>query len=295
MSKLVLELQADALDQNTGIPDLLRKAFSVSKKLDISQIERWLHLELNGYSEEENVPSYRIIHGQIKVWNPYRGWQPLYCTDHNIAEKLATRRVIQSIAELNSFKNDKKNLHMIFPERIKLQLMEGMEIPLEPILHISPSAVVGILDTVRNMVLEWSLQLEKEGILGEGMTFSSKEKQIANQISYHITNNIGHINQSQLQQVSPHAVQELSCECDIPSIIPIIHKIKETLDDIALGNEEHTEMLAEIETICLQSQSPRPKLGIINESVNSIRRILEGATGNVLAMTYLSQVIDILK
>jgi len=74
LNSLVLELQKDALDKNTRVSDLLRKAFVVSKKLSIIKIEKWLENELNGYPLNSNIPDYRTVHGQIKVWN-FRFWR----------------------------------------------------------------------------------------------------------------------------------------------------------------------------------------------------------------------------
>jgi hypothetical protein len=45
----------------------------------------------------------------------------------------------------------------------------------------------------------------------------------------------------------------------------------------------HAELLAELHTLRAQGTSPRPTIGIIRETVESVRRILEGASGNMLA------------
>ena len=58
MSSLVFELQRDALNRNASVSDLLRKALVVSKKLKISEFEKWVTNELNGYSED--IPDYRF-------------------------------------------------------------------------------------------------------------------------------------------------------------------------------------------------------------------------------------------
>src|SRR5690606_25216640 len=54
-----------------------------------------------------------------------------------------------------------------------------MPMPLECYLRVSPNSVSGILDAVRNTILNWALKLEQEGIVGEGMRFTSEEKAIA--------------------------------------------------------------------------------------------------------------------
>lgn len=48
-------------EQKTPLPDLLRRAFYVSKQLRLSGLENWVRHELYGYNEVEDIPSYRIF------------------------------------------------------------------------------------------------------------------------------------------------------------------------------------------------------------------------------------------
>ncbi len=45
-----------------------------------------------------------------------------------------------------------------------------------------------IIEKVKNTVLEWTLKLEEEGVLGEGMRFSDKEKQNAKALPQTVNN-----------------------------------------------------------------------------------------------------------
>jgi hypothetical protein len=77
MSSVVLELQRDALDKNVGVSDLLRKALVVARKLSLHDFQAWVENELNGYRDTFNIPDYREMHGQVRGFNPYRGWLPI--------------------------------------------------------------------------------------------------------------------------------------------------------------------------------------------------------------------------
>jgi hypothetical protein len=71
-----------------------------------------------------------------------------------------------------------------------------------PTLLLGKSTIRGILDAVRNEVLRWSLELERRGVLGEGMTFSPEEKTRAAAVSYHIgtfSGVLGNVSSSQVQ------------------------------------------------------------------------------------------------
>jgi hypothetical protein len=57
---------------------------------------------------------------------------------------------------------------MPFPEDIELQMLKAIRPHTRPRLHINPAEVVGIVETVRNIILNWTLKLEEEGILWRG-------------------------------------------------------------------------------------------------------------------------------
>ena len=90
----------------------------------------------------------------------------------------------QAIGTMEPLVNDRDGqvLQVPFSPAIKNGLMQGMEIPFEPTLHIGSNQINGILQAVRNTVLNWSLELEKRGILGEDMSFTSEEKQAAKEM-----------------------------------------------------------------------------------------------------------------
>ena len=56
MGGIVLELQRDALTPEVDVITLLRKALLISKKLSLVDFESWINKELNGYSDDDQVP-----------------------------------------------------------------------------------------------------------------------------------------------------------------------------------------------------------------------------------------------
>lgn len=288
---LVLELQSDALNKGVSCADLLRKALVASRKLGVREIEEWLRRELNGYPlDDDEVPAYREVHGRIKVWNPYHGWQPLNFGDAKMAEQLSRRKVMQPVSELEALLENKagSSFQIPFPQKTVNALMEAMDIPLQPMLHVASTSVVGILNAVRNHVLEWALELEIQGVIGEEMSFSREEQKAADRVTYQITNNIGAMHNSQLQQDSPGATQNLNVGLDIQQVLAVVAGIRVQEEELGLNAEEASELNTELSTIEVQSESPKPKATIIKESLKSIRAILEGATGNVAAAELLA-------
>lgn len=210
MSSLVEELQRDALNGDVDISDLLRKAYVVATKLKLEQFREWCSLELNGY--DDFIPGYRRIVGTLRVWNPYNGWIPFMTDDSELVDQLRTHLAPNPIAELQQFASSSTG-HLIvrFSPELQYALASGMRSPLEVTLHIGTPSIYKILDAVRNTILDWSLKLEEDGILGEEMSFSPNEKKRASKNSDELQSivnfNIGTMVNSSLQHDSPGAKQ----------------------------------------------------------------------------------------
>jgi hypothetical protein len=203
MGSLVLELQRDALSPAISVLVLLRKALVVAKKLSIQEFQRWVEKELNGYPEKSDLPQYRFMFGDLKVRNPYHGWIPVKVPSQ-IHEFISKRPVHQPISEIEALVEtlkDKNSSLITMPPALEELLREYDHIPFEIQIHIDVSQAKGVLEAVRDVVLNWSLKLEEDGILGEEMTFSQEEKQTAAKHDYSslIQINIG---QSQMQNSS---------------------------------------------------------------------------------------------
>ena len=150
MSSLVLELQRDALNSSNNLTDLLRKALLVAKKLGIKDFQEWINNELNGYDDTKVIPKYRTVSGQIKALNPYQGWIPCLIRDNDLASRLKERDIVQSIGALISLlqNNESNFLQIQFPPEAEHTLMSLFQIRYPIALHIDPSVVYGIFDTL---------------------------------------------------------------------------------------------------------------------------------------------------
>lgn len=297
MESLVLELQREAYLQQTSVSVLLRKAYTLSRKLKVSEFSNWAELELNGYKNANKLPDYRILYGEIKAFNPYHGYIPAYF--HNEIESIIRKRDIFSplteVELLVKQGNENKGMLMYkFPTHIQRELMKMTEVEFEVSLHIPVSQFNNILDQVRNIILEWTLKLEEEGVLGESMTFSEKEKETAVKSSAPIINHIGTMVNSQLQQNTEHSTQSLSLgEFKVESLQSLISSLEKFRDEVQDPGVKQ-ELASEIQVLQSQVKSPNPKPGIIKEALKSIRNIAEGTTGSIVAAGILQMVTIIL-
>lgn len=181
---IVLQLQSLASDPNSNIEELLNKSLLVARKLKIKEFRKWCELELEGY-EKNTLPEYRKFRGQLKVFNPYHGFQTFIIPD-DLDEVVTSISINLSVGEINNLlKQDGDSFENVISNQAKRQLMSlqgGYD--LEPRVIFKRSQLLGITSKLRNIILNWSLQLEEDGILGKGLKFSDKEKEAAMSVNH---------------------------------------------------------------------------------------------------------------
>lgn len=207
MSKPVLELQKLASNENVTILDLLRKAFIVAKKLKIEEFIQWTEKELNGYDGKDELPSYRKIRGETKVFNPAtRTLENPIFQDPSIQDLVSIKPMTESIIEIQEFINHNKEEGVVtykYPPKTSQTLRTAHSHGFEPYLNIQIEKMVVIIERGRQIILEWSLDLESSGIIGnDEVNFDQNEVEKASKIEYHIrsfTGVIGNVSGSNLQ------------------------------------------------------------------------------------------------
>lgn len=159
----IQELKNEASGSGIKVSELLRKAKLVLKDSDKKEFLSWIDKELNGYSKSENVPKYRVIHGEPKGWNPYHSWVPFIIKDPKSQELFSKRGTSQSIAELESLieHGDKLGyLQMSYPAEARANFSKSVGLDTNFSLFISPSTIHGILNTVRNKLIDGLIEID---------------------------------------------------------------------------------------------------------------------------------------
>lgn len=207
MSSLVFELQRDALAPSVSVLNLLRKALVVANKIEIKDFEDWIELELKGYTDSQSIPQYRYVQAQLRGLNPFHGWQPVIAGDDETLEfhnKLCNSPICQPISELVALAqntDNNSNICIYLSPEIESLLVASLGGRTSVQLRVGSVSVKGIIEAVQDIILRWALKLEKDGIIGEGMTFSKQEKAIASSHNYYniFTENLGEKSMSNIQ------------------------------------------------------------------------------------------------
>ncbi len=108
------------------------------------------------------------------------------------------------------------------------------------------------------------------------------------------TNNIsiGSMHNSQVQQDAQHSSQHFDQSIQHRDLEAFLEAFSQDISKIS-DQAVSQGLRSDVETIRVQNSSPTPKKGIIKECLSSIKTVLEGATGNVLA-SYLPAVITLM-
>ncbi len=148
-------------DESVPLSILLKITKTLIDELDQTDVPLWITLELEGYKKHDKCPDYRKLRGQMKGWNPYYGWVPVIHKNTEIEKKLCTRSTSQSVREIEELLADKSSSYeMPYPASVADQVLEG-DFKTKLSLFTDRSSLVGILEAVRNRLLDWAINMKK--------------------------------------------------------------------------------------------------------------------------------------
>lgn len=299
MSGAIIQLQRDAVEATPEVSELLRRAFAIARKLGLKDFEQWTRLELNGYPPGSELPDYRILHGQPKGTHPYYGWVPIIFHDPTLAKAASEVRTRSAVTDIEAMlKEDAAHGVFMMPwsARNSNLLREHNPGMAEAITQVSRGQMAGIIGRIRNAILEWALQLEADGIVGEGLAFTVDEKVRASAANYSVSNFFGTANIAQVSSIADQATFHLHvAAADIDAIGGLVRDAMGALDEIKLLPGDRAEVRAELKTLEAQAESPKPKPGIVRAALEGLVKGLSGAAGHELAGPLIHRAQEILR
>ncbi|HWD12235.1 MAG TPA: hypothetical protein VG519_02680 [Pseudochrobactrum sp.] len=170
---LLLDIQNASADGSVSIATLLRKCLILAARLDSSILEDWIKYEMDGYPSDVSVPQYRRI--ELNFKGTFSGAfgsgitnapiAPYIVEKHSNNPNISTFHCRQSIASLETLsKGDPQNLR-INMDNMGL-VLQGKVYPNMALNHFwaefSNTALIDIENTVRNKILELSLNIWKK-------------------------------------------------------------------------------------------------------------------------------------
>jgi hypothetical protein len=291
---LVIELQTLAVARDTSVIQLVRTAKLVAVKLGLREASAWIDKELNGYHNLSNLPDYRILGGECRAFNPVNNfWMHVQFPDAELQHICSEARVGQSLGTMESIVNgdsDNAFLNSHYEQQDTLQRLFQEQTKFA--IRVTRGQLEGIFDAVRNVVLNWSLELEQAGVLGENMFFTTTEKHEAKPVSQQFfIQNAGVVgNVSHNATVTNH--QTVDSVLPIDRVRDLINQANSAVYGLpASAAATASDILKELER---ETKSPRPNESKIRLGLTSLKTVCEGAMGNIVATGITAAISSIL-
>lgn len=165
------EIQAAATDSSIPLPDLLRKCAILAARLKNDEFRTWVDHELNGYDNGARVPTYRILSIQARgdFFGPFgSGLRNAPIPPSSLPEDLRhhaeTAYIMQSVASLaDILDSSDSDLRMPWPPDLTVLVAGDIYEDGNCAVAwkvISRGQIAGVLDTVRNRILAFVLEIE---------------------------------------------------------------------------------------------------------------------------------------
>lgn len=197
---LLRVVQEAAVDDKVSLATLLRKCLVLAEELRDEDLRSWASRELNGYPTDTALPSYRVVMAQARASLVDQSGSmtttvtvPAHLLPERqraFAETLHFRQPIAAIEAYRDIDETKGGCTSAWPGDL-IALMEDKFNGW--ILHnawqvVPKGAMIGLLDCVRNKVLELTLQLRR-AVPDSGDTDEAL-RSLPREVVQHITHNI---------------------------------------------------------------------------------------------------------
>lgn len=279
VSSMVLDLQRDVLENKKKSSELLRNAYLIARKLNSNEFVNFTNLELNGYKTESILPDYRKLqYTKLEAFNPYYGWVPLQFKQKEIQKMVYNCPAYQSISCFDELLTSNETFFIM--DLTKL-LFESCRSKCRGV--IERTQIKQIIETVKNILLEWSIQLEQDGISVENMHTTEEEKEIAMAKHYTVNNYFnGDVENLQMQQSSPESTQIIEAS-SAEKIKQLVEEINKNISNIQTDNDSKMIIKAETEKLREEFKKEKPQKNVITRSLGVIKDILTTAASGLIA------------
>lgn len=283
---LILQIQDDCLNYKVPVVQILRKAKVAAVKLQLSDFLAWINSELNGYDcEIDKLPPYRIVEGRPKAFNPVHGWKPILFEDVEFARLLSKAPIGQAIGPLEEMLSHPKGdslYSFTYPPEIVFNISKSLGFVTDVHMELSRACGLGIIDAVRNIVLNWTLELEQSGVIGENMSFKIHEKMDATQITQHFyAQNIGFAGHASSQNRIKTIQNMDNKQLDAENVGELVKQITIHLDSLPLNSR--AEIDRHVASLKQEIGNPVPNESRMRGILTSIKTVCEGCIGNLAA------------
>lgn len=214
MSKIVIDLQRDCMDLSIPCDQLLLKAYAIAFKLDISSMVDFCSKELYGYTEAQykDIPIYRKGIMEFEGVDGYQRSFPIILRQNSKLTDFIISHSITEIEAMNLSKDGELYSNASVEENFLIRKKVNIDSNIFIRKRIPVYTFKAVLIKVRKMILEWALELEKNGIYGEELEFSNDEQtKVKNVPSIQIIIN-GNVSNSNLAGILKDSISNIQMQ-----------------------------------------------------------------------------------
>lgn len=283
---LIHNLRNDAVDETVPLSRLLRRAKILSSLLRNDSFKSWVHNELDGYDSETEVPKYRMAVSPaqgtfVSRFSMVRNVVvlPRYNLPEVVKSITYDYNFVQSVGEIEALiesigVSDEDNFQVPWPAeavllaRDAIRMDDGAQL-VEAYQLVTPAMLARVLDSVRNRLLDFVLELEEldpEIAESERKIPSLPSGEVAQALNVTIygDNNVVASGKGISQSVSIQTGE----------VLPILDQIVEALrKDKSLSEESLKDSLDDVEILRREVNRENPRNAILGSILSHLGSI----------------------
>lgn len=288
-NSLIGEILEGAITNKTSLAELLRMVKVAAHRLNLPAVEDWVSKELDGYEDGNDVPEYRKIQGQVVAKHAMHGWHSIG-GDPTTIGMLQERNLGGSIASLEAMLREADSsggtgtfTMFLSPESVSTFLGKKSFSYVAMGTRFPVAAISSALDRVRGKILDWAIEMEKQGVVGQGMSFSAKEKENAARATTNITfsgpvgtiaGNFGTGNSSGSITVNG---------ANLTEALELALSLQKSVQELVQSGAD-SSLSEAIDNLAKELALTSPDKGKLYGLVDHVKTSLAGASGNLMAL-----------
>lgn len=192
---LLDEIRSDLVNELADLSNTLRKAKMLARAIRLPEFREWVDFELNGYPEVEKVPSYRRFRPTNlgTFAGPFNSGVknmvlPIYNLPPEIKELAENFIFFEGVGALEALAAQAPDSHQWkWPQEMVLLAQQAIKLTGGMVLvdahqPIPAHAISGVLDQVKNKLLDFVLDLQESNITSEDLNNRAVEPELARNI-----------------------------------------------------------------------------------------------------------------
>ena len=192
---LLDEIRSDLLNESASLSNTLRKAKILASALRLPEFREWIDFELGGYPDRDRVPGYRRFRPTNlgTFAGPFQSGVknmvlPTYNLPDSVKEFAENLFFFDGVGALEAQASDshqwKWPQEMVMLARNSIQLSGGMVL-VDAHQPIPAHAISGVLDQVKNSLLDFVLGLQESNVTSEELDNRTVKPEVARNL-FHI-------------------------------------------------------------------------------------------------------------